>query len=77
MVTMTIDGEIERRLEELGAETPAAKGALAREALLDALRDEMEGAAAWARLADERKAAEAGERIWTLEELERGDDLDD
>lgn len=77
MVTLTLDGDIEKRLEQLGAGTPAAKAALARKALLEALEEELEGAAAWARLADERKASAGAERVWTLEQLERGDDLAD
>ena len=56
------------------ARDEASKAALARKALLEALDEELE-AREWARLADERKATEGEERIWTLGELERGDHL--
>lgn len=71
---LTIDPEIDRRLEALGAKDDASKTALARKALLEALDEELE-VRQWSRLADERKATEVEERIWTLAELERGDDL--
>ncbi len=74
MMNVTIDPEIDRRLEALGARDEASKAALARKALLEALDEELE-AQEWSRLADERKAAEGEERIWTLDELERRNDL--
>ncbi len=75
MLNMSIDPEIERRLEALGARDDAAKTQLARQALVEALDEELEAKRAWAHLADRRKAKEGTERIWSLDELERGDDL--
>ena len=75
MMTIAIDSELERRLEALGAKDAEAKAALARQALVRALDEELESDREWARLADERKAKEADEAIWTLDQLERGDDL--
>ena len=39
MMTLTIDSEIEQRLEALGAETEAKKTELLKRALLEALED--------------------------------------
>jgi predicted DNA-binding protein len=75
MLNVQLDQEIERRLEALGARDAVAKVTLAREALLRALEEEMEAEGEWARLVDERKASAAGEKVWSLEALERGDDL--
>ncbi len=74
MLNVTIDPEIDRRLEALGARDEASKTALVRKALLEELDEELE-AQDFSRLADERKATEGEERLWTLGELERGDDL--
>ncbi len=68
MLALNLDSDIERHLEMLGAKTEAGKTALAREALVEALEDKLD-----LRLAEERYAKQ--ERSWTLEEIERGDDL--
>jgi len=64
MLTMTIDADIEERLEALGARTAESKSALLRNVLLPALED----------LEDVRMAEEflanPGKR-YTLEEVER------
>ncbi len=68
MLAITLDTDIERLLESLGAKTRSSKTDLARRALLEGPED----------LADVRLAGrrlERKERSWTLEELERGDDL--
>lgn len=64
MLTMTIDPEIEKRLEDLGAESDGKKAALVKQALLAALEDLED-----VRMA-ERVLAEPGERF-TLEEVEQ------
>ncbi len=75
MLNVQLDQEIERRLEALGASDEVAKVALVRTALLRALEEEMEAEGEWARLVDGRKATAADEKVWSLEALERGDDL--
>ncbi len=53
MLTIPIDSETERHLEALGARDPASKTRLARQRLLEALREEQEDRD-WARLAEQR-----------------------
>jgi predicted transcriptional regulator len=68
MITLTLDPEIEQRLDALGARDDASKSELARQALREALAD----------LDDAREALErwqSPERSWSLDELEREDDL--
>ncbi len=67
MLILTLDPEIERHLEALGASNEASKTTLARKALLEALEDMAD-----LRLAEQRLAKP--EKSWTLEEIERGDD---
>ncbi len=69
MLAINLDTDIERRLEALGAKTRSSKTDLARRALLGGLEDMAD-----VRLAEQRLTQE--ERSWTLEELERGDDLE-
>ncbi len=69
MLAIQLDTDIERRLEALGAKTFSSKTDLARRALLEGLEDMAD-----VRLAEQR--LEKDERSWTLEELERGDDLE-
>jgi len=64
MLTMTIEPEIEKRLEDLGAETDVKKTALLKQALLAALEDLEDVQMA------ERVLAEPGRR-YTLEEVEQ------
>ncbi len=68
MLVLTLDPEIQRHLEALGATSEAGKTRLARKAVLEALEDMAD-----LRLAEQRLAKP--ERSWTLEEIERGDDL--
>lgn len=69
MLALHLDREIEQRLETLGATTDSKKTKLARNALLESLEDLVD-----LRVAEKRFAKE--ERIWNLEEIERGDDLE-
>ena len=69
MAALQLDRDIAKRLEFLGAPTEAKKTELARSTLLEALEDLID-----LRIAEERYAKP--ERIWTLEEIERGDDLE-
>ena len=68
-LALHLDREIEQRLETLGATTDSKKTKLARNALLETLEDLVD-----LRVAEKRFAKE--ERIWNLEEIERGDDLE-
>ena len=68
MLELSLDSQIEEQLEMLGATTRASKTELARKTLLEALEDLVD-----LRLAERRFAKQ--ERSWTLEQLERGDDL--
>ncbi len=65
MLVLTLDPEIQRHLEALGATNEASKTRLARKALLEALEDMAD-----LRLAEQRLAKP--ERSWTLDEIERG-----
>lgn len=69
MLSITLDPETERRLEEVAARSGKSTRELAREAIRGYL-EEIEDAA----LAVERLESPA--RRWTLEELERGLDVD-
>ena len=68
VLALSLDADIERRLEALGADSDSRKELLAREALLEALEDRLD-----VQTADARKRE--GGRLWSLEALERGDDL--
>jgi hypothetical protein len=68
MLALNLDSDIVQHLEMLGAKTEAGKTALARKALVETLEDMLD-----LRLAEARYAKQ--ERSWTLEEIERGDDL--
>lgn len=68
MLALNLDSDIVQQLEKLGAKTEAGQTALARQALVEALEDRLD-----LQLAEARYAKE--ERSWSLEELERGDDL--
>ena len=70
-ITLTLDKDLERRLAAAGVENAEA---FARQAVQEAL-DELAENRAWADQADARKRAEGDERIWSLGELERGNDL--
>ena len=67
-LALSLDADIERRLEALGADSDSRKEVLAREALLEALEDRLDVQAADTRMRE-------GGRLWSLEALERGDDL--
>ena len=69
MPALHLDREIEQRLEILGATTDSKKTELARNTLLEALEDLVD-----LRIAEQRYTR--SERVWTLEEIERGDDLE-
>lgn len=69
VLALNLDSHIEQQLEMLGAKTEAGKTELARKALAEALEDMLD-----LRLAEARQAKQ--ERSWTLEEIERGDDLE-
>ena len=73
MLTIAIDAEMERHLEALGAHSPDGKIRLARERLLDALREDREDRE-WARIAGERLSRP--EKTWSLEEVAKELDLD-
>ena len=69
MLSIRLDPETEKRLEDLAARTGRTKSYYVREALLDHL-DEMEDRY----IAIERLEHPA--KMWTLEDLERDADLD-
>jgi RHH-type rel operon transcriptional repressor/antitoxin RelB len=68
-VLFELDPETERRLQEVVARTGKSQGELVREAVLDYLEEAEDRALAAERLS-------TPERRWTLEELERGLDLE-
>lgn len=73
MLSMPIDLEIERHLEALGAKTADSKAKLARERLLEALREDREDQE-WARIAEKRLARP--EKTYSLEEVAHALDLE-
>lgn len=70
MITVTIERDIEEKLEALGATSEHSKVAMARERLLDALDEELEDLD----LAKRRLKSPA--KRWTQEQLEEGLDLE-
>ena len=68
MLTIPMDAEIERHLEALGARTADSKAKLARQRLLQALREDREDQE-WVRIAEERLAQP--EKTYSLEEVVR------
>ncbi len=74
MSSLTLDPDTEKRLEELGAKDAASKSDLVRDLVHEAVVEQVEDRL-WVELADSRKATADSERTWSLEELERGDDL--
>lgn len=73
MLSLTIDAEIEQHLEALGAKTADSKAKLARERLLEALKEDREDQG-WIRIAEER--LERPEKTYSLEEVARSLDLE-
>ncbi len=74
MSSLTLDPDTEKRLEELGAKDAASKSDLVRDLVHEAVVEQTEDRL-WGELVDARKATADSERTWSLEELERGDDL--
>lgn len=70
-ITLTLDEDFEKRLAAAGVENAEAFARNAVQAALNELAEDR----SWAEQADLRKQAEHEERIWSLEELERGNDL--
>ncbi len=73
MLSIPMDAEIEQHLEALGAKTAASKAKLARERLLEALKEHCEDQE-WVRIAEERLARP--EKTYSLEEVARALDLE-
>ena len=73
MLSIPMDSEIEQHLEALGAKTAASKTKLARESLLEALKENREDQE-WVRIAEERLAR--SEKTYSLEEVARSLDLE-
>ncbi len=73
MLSIPMDAEIEQHLEALGAKTAASKAKLARERLLEALKENREDQE-WVRIAEERLARP--EKTYSLEEVARALDLE-
>lgn len=68
MLSVRLDQKIEKRLERLAKKTGRTKTYYAREAIQENIEDMEDRYLAESRL-------EHSEREWTLEELERSDDL--
>ena len=68
MLSVRLDPNIEKRLEKLARKTGRTKTYYAREAIQDSIEDMEDRYLAESRL-------EHSEREWSLEELERSDDL--
>jgi predicted DNA-binding protein len=68
-----MDREIEQYLEALGAKTADSKAKLARERLLEALKEDREDQE-WVRMAEERLARP--EKTYSLDEVARALDLE-